>query len=128
MRWPVLALLVFLSGPALAGDPAEGLWRTEPDRKNLVSHIAIRRCGAALCGRVLHAFDSAGREVVTPHVGRELFWDLRPEGGGRYGGGTVRVPLLNVVAEARMVLVGDRLEVTGCKGPVCDGQVWRRVK
>ena len=51
---------------------------------------------------------------------------MRPEGGGAYGGGTVRVPPLDVTAQASARLQGDRLTVTGCQGPVCDGQVWTR--
>lgn len=116
----------FLAGPALA-DPALGVWQTEPDRKNLISHIEIRSCGTALCGRVKQAFDTSGTPVQTDNVGRELFWDLTSQGGGRYDGGTVYVPLLDVTADAEMELSGNRLEVTGCKGLVCDGQTWVRV-
>ena len=74
---------------AKEADPALGLWQTEPDRKNLTSHVEIRPCGDALCGRIMAAFDPQGHPVVTPNVGKALFWDLRPEGAGQYGGGTV---------------------------------------
>lgn len=122
-----LFLACVLAGPALA-DPALGLWKTQPDRKNLISHIEIRKCGAALCGRVKAAFDASGKPVKTANVGRELFWDLKPRGNGRYDGGVVVVPLLEVTARASMVLNGNTLTVTGCKGPVCDGQTWTRVR
>ncbi len=126
-RFRLLLPLVLgsLAAPALA-DPAVGLWRTEPDRKNLTSLIRIDTCGAALCGTVLKAFDPQGREVQTANVGKRLFWDLKPAGSGNYGGGTVRVPLLNVQANAKAELSGDKLHVTGCKGLVCDGQTWVR--
>lgn len=127
MRAFLAAVLIVLARPA-AADPAVGIWLTEPDRKDLVSHIAIRPCGTALCGRILRAFDPSGREVMTPNIGKDLFWDVKPQGGGHYDGGTVRVPLLNVTARARMTLEGDRLRVLGCRGPVCDGQVWRRLE
>lgn len=124
----VLAAALLLPGAASAADPALGIWQTEPDRKDLVSHIEIRACGEALCGRVLRIFDLNGKPVTTANLGRELFWDVKPKGGGAYDDGTVYVPLLNVTARARMQLSGDRLQVTGCKGPVCDGQNWRRVR
>lgn len=122
-----LVLLLGLSGAALA-DPAQGLWRTEPDRKALVSHIRIAPCGGKLCGTVEAAFRSDGTRVTTPNVGKRLFWDMVPRGSGRYDGGTAYVPLLNVTVRAHMLLDGNRLTVTGCKGPVCDGQVWTRVR
>ena len=120
-------LAITCASPVLA-DPAVGVWQTEPDRKNLISHIEIKPCGAALCGRIKQAFDPSGVPVQTPHVGRDLFWDLKPVGGGSYDGGTVYVPLLDITANAQMELDGNRLNVTGCKGPVCDGQVWTRVR
>lgn len=112
--------------PAAANDPVLGVWRTEPDRKNLISHIRIRQCGDKLCGTVIRAFDSNGKEVKTKHVGKELFWGVEPLGNGDYKNGTVVVPLLNVKAKASMKLRGSTLHVTGCKGGVCDGQVWSR--
>lgn len=120
-------LFVLSGGPSEAGE-ALGLWRTEPDRKNLISHIQIRSCGSNICGRVLRAFDASGQEVWTKNVGKELFWDMKDLGQGSYDGGTVFVPLLDVTAKAEMRIVGDRLHVRACKGPICDGQVWTRVK
>lgn len=113
---------------AQAADPAVGLWQTEPDRKDLISHIEVTTCGAALCGKILAAFNLQGQPVITPNVGRPLFWDLVPQGGGEYADGTVYVPFLDVTARARAELKGDTLRVTGCKGPVCNGQNWIRVK
>lgn len=119
---------VLLGSAAMAADPVIGLWRTEPDRKMLTSHIEIRACSAKICGRVKDAFDIYGVSVKTRNVGRELFWDVEPLGGGRYGRGTVFVPLLNVQAKASLELKGDVLKVTGCKGLICDGQTWVRLK
>ena len=127
MRAAVLGVATLVSGAAFA-DPAVGTWVTPPDRKNLVSHIQIAPCGAALCGTVLRAMDRDGREVKTANVGKCLFWDLRPEGDGLYSGGTVYVPLLDVTAKASARLTARGLRVTGCKGPVCDGQVWTRLR
>ena len=128
-----LRILICVLGLGLAplatragSDPAIGTWETPPDRKDLTAHVEIRACGAALCGRVTRAFDASGAEVTTKNVGKELFWDMTPEGGGRYGGGTVAVPLLNVTAKARMLLQGDRLTVEACKLGTCEDFVWRR--
>ncbi|SMX49570.1 DUF2147 domain-containing protein [Maliponia aquimaris] len=130
MKRFLLLPLMFVVGFAMsaaAADPMVGLWKTPPDRKNLSSHIRVDPCGVALCGTVFKAFDPQGREVKTPNVGKLLFWDLKPSGGGAYGGGKVRVPLLNVTASAKAQLTGNSLRVTGCKAGVCDGQTWARL-
>lgn len=120
--------LICATSAAQASDAVVGLWKTEPDRKKLTSHIKIRQCGAKICGKVKEAFDIHGKSVKTGNVGRELFWDVEDLGGGNYGNGTVFVPLLNVKASASMKLAGNTLKVTGCKGKICDGQTWSRLK
>lgn len=122
----ILCTLFLLAVPATA-DPVVGLWKTEPDRKNLTSHIHIRQCGPNLCGKVVKAFDPSGTQVKTKNVGKELFWDVKPAGDGNYQDGTVVVPLLNVKATASMRLQGSKLQVTACKGAICDGQTWTRL-
>ena len=123
----VLFTLLTLALPAAAADPVVGLWKTEPDRKNLTSHIQIRQCGPNLCGKIIKAYDPSGKEVKTKNIGKELFWDVKPAGNGTYKDGTVVVPMLNVKAKANMELRGQKLKVTGCKGRVCDGQTWTRL-
>ncbi|MEJ6707693.1 MAG: hypothetical protein QNK92_02565 [Amylibacter sp.] len=65
----ILLALLALALPA-AADPAVGLWKTEPDRKNLISHIQICQCSANLCGKIVKAFDPTGKEVRTKNVGK----------------------------------------------------------
>lgn len=127
-RFLLTALAIAAAGAAAASDMAVGVWQTPPDRKQLVSHIEVAHCGANLCGRVLRAYDSAGRSVDTPNIGKRIFWDVEPLGSGEYGNGTAWVPLLNVTARASMTLTGDRLKVRGCKAMMCDGQTWMRVR
>ena len=123
-----LLLVLSLTGAARAGDGALGVWLTEVDRKGLQSHIRIRACGAKLCGRIVAAFDAAGAKVVTANIGKELFWDLEPQGGGLYENGRVWLPLVNLRGAASMWFVGAKLKVRACKGPVCATQIWTRVR
>ena len=128
MKRTLFAIAALFALPlGAAADPAVGIWKTPPDRKNLTSHIEVRLCGPALCGRIIQAFDASGKPVMTKNVGKELFWGVEPMGGGAYGNGTAWVPLLNVQAKASMQLAGNRLTVKGCKGVVCDKQVWSRL-
>ena len=126
MRVFCLFVLMLLPSFALA-DPVVGIWKTELDKKNLISHIAISTCGAKICGKVLKAFDRSGKEVATPNVGKPLFWDMQPTGGGKYSDGTVYVATLNMKARGSMELNGNALRVTGGKGPACYGQPWTRL-
>lgn len=121
-----LLLVLSLTGAARAGDAALGLWLTEVDRKGLRSHIQIRTCGANLCGRIIAAFDASGAKVATPNIGKELFWDLEPQGGGLYENGGVWIPLVNLRGVASMWFVGAKLKVRACKGPACATQIWTR--
>ncbi|WP_170782661.1 DUF2147 domain-containing protein [Ruegeria lacuscaerulensis] len=123
-----VAAIVLSAMPALASDdPIVGVWKTEPDRKNLTSHIKITACGDKFCGQILSAYDSSGKEVQTPNIGKKLFWDVSSQGGGGYGGGEFWVPLINVDAVPQMTLQGDTLKVKGCEHHICAHQSWTRL-
>lgn len=127
-----IALLAYLgvsiaAAPAIA-DPLVGIWKTEPDRKNLTSLIKVAPCGQKFCGTIWRSYDPSGKQVTTQHTGKPLFWDMAAKGGGAYEGGTFYIPLLDVTVKGKMSLSGNSVKVRGCKGPVCDGQTWQRVK
>ena len=117
-------------GAAVSADPLTGLWQTPPDRKDLVSHIEVSRCGGAFCGRVLRSFDSEGAQVRTPNIGKRIFWGVKPLGDGDYGKGRAWVPLLDINVSARLSLSEshEKLTVSGCKVFICDSQTWTRLK
>ena len=121
-----VACVIF--GAAAKSDPILGTWRVEPDHKGQIGQVVIRVCDEGFCGRVVHVVDRTGNSVVTRSMGRDLFWGLRAEGNGSYGGGRVWVPLHDKVYAAKARLSGNRLRVLGCLGPICDGQNWVRVK
>lgn len=110
-----------------AADPALGVWLTQPDKKGQVAHVNVQKCAKALCGRIIKAFDSTGQEVMTPNVGKQVFWNMVPQGNGAYEG-RAWVPAHNREYDARMQLSGNTLIVKGCLGPVCQSQKWQRVK
>ena len=122
-----IAALMALAASSALGASAEGVWVTQPDKKGGFAHIQAHSCGAALCGTVLRAFDSEGREITTPNVGKRVFWDMRPVADGRYKG-RAWVPAHGREYDGVMKVSGDRMKVSGCLGPVCQSQTWRRVK
>jgi uncharacterized protein (DUF2147 family) len=131
MRSIVLACVfgLWASAPAYAKDSIVGVWQTEPDRKELTSHIEVAPCGTGYCGRVLRAFDPTGAEVTTRNIGRMLFWDMKPQDNGTFGGGAAYVPILNVTtSNVALTLSGERLEVKGRVGLMRGTQVWTRLR
>ncbi|KGK78738.1 hypothetical protein PM03_12085 [Thalassobacter stenotrophicus] len=131
MRCIVLACVfgLWASAPAYAKDSIVGVWQTEPDRKELTSHIEVAPCGTGYCGRVLRAFDPTGAEVTTRNIGRMLFWDMKPQDNGTFGGGAAYVPILNVTtSNVALTLSGERLEVKGRVGLMRGTQVWTRLR
>ncbi len=131
MRSIVLACVfgLWASAPAYAKDSIVGVWQTEPDRKDLTSHIEVAPCGTGYCGRVLRAFDPTGAEVTTRNIGRMLFWDMKPQDNGTFGGGAAYVPILNVTtSNVALTLSGERLEVKGRVGLMRGKQVWTRLR
>ncbi len=103
-----------------------GTWLTPPDAKGVVAHIEARPCGAATCGVIARTYDSRGHPVRTPNLGVRVFWDMVPAGAGLWSGRAF-VPAHNRTYASTIQLVGDRLTVRGCYGPVCQSQVWKRV-
>ena len=131
MRSIVLACVfgLWASAPAYAKDSIVGVWQTEPDRKELTSHIEVAPCGTGYCGRVLRAFDPTGAEVTTRNIGRILFWYMKSQDNGTFGGGAAYVPILNVTtSNVALTLSGERLEVKGRVGLMRGTQVWTRLR
>ena len=82
----------------------------------------------AFCGKLVRAYASNGAEVTTPNVGRELVWDLRAQGGGKYGNGRIFVPVMRSDFPVEMTLAGNTLRLRACNAlGVCRSQTWSRV-
>lgn len=120
------SLLLALTPVAASAEAALGLWLTEPDRKAQTAHVQVSRCGAALCGTILRAYDKSGRQITTKNVGKRIFWDVRPTTAGDYAG-RAYVPMLGREYPAKMQIKGNRMYVKGCVGPACMSQTWTRV-
>ena len=126
MRQLLAALLIVIAMPAGA-QTAAGLWLTGPDQKGQVGHMLLAPCGANLCGTVVTALDKAGRSVKTPNVGKQVIWDMRQVGADRYAG-RMYVSHFKATVNGQFQVAGQKLTVKGCLGPVCQSQVWTRLK
>ncbi len=120
------AIVPVMAGTAFA-EPILGIWATEPDGKAQIGHIEMRACGPAICGKLVRAYASNGAQVTTPNVGREMIWDLRPAGGGKYGNGRILVPVMGADFPVEMTLAGDTLSLRACNAlGICRSQTWSR--
>jgi uncharacterized protein (DUF2147 family) len=114
----VLATAAALATVSKAPGPV-GEWKIADGTAN----VAIRPCGANLCGFVSWAKDS------TASLGRKVLIDMKPD--GHSWSGTVVNAVSGEQYLAHMSLQDpSRLKVEGCVigGLVCGGQIWSRVK
>jgi len=125
----IAAILTLSAGVAFAADPAEGVWKTTPDDNGNFGHIEVKPCGAKLCGTLIKAFDSAGKQVESDNVGKDIIWNMVALGNGKYGKGKVWSPDRDKTYNSKMEISGDSMAISGCVVGICrDGGTWQRVK
>ncbi|QPM90038.1 DUF2147 domain-containing protein [Pseudooceanicola algae] len=117
--------LAVFAGGALA-DPVEGIWQTEVD-EGAYAHVTIAPCADKYCGVISRTFN-AGGEYSSENKGKPIVWDMQPKGGGAYAEGKIWQPSTGKVYRSKMEMTGNVLEVSGCVGPFCKSQSWRRVQ
>ncbi|WP_323041809.1 DUF2147 domain-containing protein [Gemmobacter sp.] len=119
--------LALLAVPALAADPVEGMWQTQPD-DGAYAHVQLAPCGPAICGTIKRTFNSSG-EYKSPNLGKQLVMGMVPQGGGKYEGKVWR-PSNDKVYMGKIELGSDSLRLAGCVagGLICSKQTWQRVK
>lgn len=127
MRQTILsAVAVLAMAGAAAADPAEGVWKTQPD-DGAYAHIKMQSCGAAVCGTIARTFNDGG-EYQSPNIGKTLVIDMVPNGDGSYSGKVWR-PSNDKIYIGKMDLNGSSLALRGCVagGLICSKQTWTRV-
>lgn len=133
-------LLSAVSSAVAAGvDDPSGVWLTQAGD----ARVAVSRCGAGLCGRVVWLkapIDKAtGKPQVDdknsnprlskrPIIGLQLFIGMRSQGARKWSGRIYNADdgksyVSNVTLES-----ATRLNVQGCVGTLCGGEVWSRAK
>jgi len=119
------AALTLAAGAAMA-DPVEGTWQTEVD-DGAYAYVQIVPCGTKFCGTIARTFNAQG-EYKAQTLGKQLVWDMEPQGNGAYANGKIWRPSNDKTYKSKMQLSGDSLKVSGCVGPICLGQNWTRVQ
>lgn len=121
-----VAAALVLSATALAADPIEGLWQTQPD-DGAYAHVRIAPCGAKFCGTIVRTFNASG-EYQSPNIGKRIVRGFVPVGGGNYEGSVFR-PSNGKTYIGKAAVSGNKMKLRGCVagGLFCSKQDWRRV-
>ncbi|MEM9707990.1 MAG: DUF2147 domain-containing protein [Pseudomonadota bacterium] len=128
MKKLTLAAAMTLWAGLAAADPVTGIWQTEPDDNGNFGHVQVSPCGETICGVLIRAFDSSGKETPSDRIGQRILWDMVPLSAGSYGEGKIYAPDRDQTYRSKMALDGNALTVEGCVFVVCRGTVWRRVQ
>ena len=93
-----------------------------------VGMVEFYDCGGKYCGRLVRSFDKAGKQIKSPHDGKNIVAGMADEGGGKFSGGTIWDPGADKTYKSKMQLDGKTLNVSGCVAVFCKTQQWVRVK
>ncbi len=120
--------LLLAATPALATDPIEGVWQTQPD-DGAYAHVTIAPCGQAFCGVISRTFN-AGGEYPSENLGKYIVRNMAPDGPGKYKGQVWR-PSNDKVYVGKITL-GDAekiMDLRGCVagGLICAKQRWTKL-
>ncbi|MEJ2374910.1 MAG: DUF2147 domain-containing protein [Pseudolabrys sp.] len=132
----VVLFCAFTLGSADAASPT-GTWLTQKGD----AHIRISHCGKALCGTVVWLKDAIDPATGKPPVdgrnpdprkrGRKIFglriFAMAPNGQGTWAGSIYNSDDGQTYAGKLLWHGAGRLEVQGCAGVICGGEMWRRV-
>ena len=135
-----LAILGFAAAPALAADPAEGVWLVQAkDAKVRVGPCpgaAARLCGDIVWlqtpktpeGQPKHDEHNPDPKLrARPIIGLMMIRDFRSSGAGRWDGGTIYDPHSGKTYKSKMRVAADgTLKVDGCVLMFCQTQTWTR--
>jgi uncharacterized protein (DUF2147 family) len=132
----LIAALLFGIAPATAAEPT-GTWLTEKGD----ARIQVAHCGNALCGTVVWIKDAIDPQTGKPPtdernpdpgrrdrkiVGMRIF-SMTRDANGIWPGGIYNSDDGKTYAGKLLPIGGDQLQVNGCAGALCGGEMWKKV-
>lgn len=121
------AAFALVAGAALAADPIEGIWQTQPDEGS-VALVQIAPCGDAYCGTIVRTYKGQ-QEYKSPNIGKQIVIGMAPSGGGTYAGKVLR-PADNKIYNGKAQVSGGSMKLSGCVagGLICKSQTWTKLQ
>ncbi len=128
MRKPALAAVLTLAATMGHAAGIDGIFQTQANDDGNVGMVQFYDCGGKYCGKLVKSFDKAGKEIASPHAGKNIVAGMSDNGDGSFSGGTIWDPGADKTYKSKMVLDGKVLSVSGCVAVFCKTQRWTRVK
>lgn len=128
MRTLALAALLALGAGIAQADGIDGVFQTQANDDGNIGMVEFYDCGGKYCGKLVKSFDKAGKEIASPHTGKNIVAGMVDNGGGKFSGGTIWDPGADKTYKSKMVLDGKALNVSGCIAVFCKTQHWTRVR
>ncbi|MDB6181458.1 DUF2147 domain-containing protein [Paracoccus fistulariae] len=127
MRKLIIAAALAVAGTAVAADPIEGVWQTQPDEGSF-AYVTIAPCGGGFCGTISRTFKD-GAEYKSPNIGRQIVRNMSAQGGGNYSGQVWR-PANDKIYSGKATVSGNRMSLSGCVagGLICKSQTWAKIQ
>ena len=144
MRKTLFALAIGLAAMpmlAMAQQSPIGKWKTIDDETGKAKSIVeiSQASNGTLQGRVIEILqsdrgpnptcdDCKGANKGKPVKGMTILWGLRPDGAGKWAGGTVLDPAKGKTYKSKVELQagGNKLDMDGCISFICRTQTWVR--
>ena len=144
MRKTLFALAIGLATvPMLASAQQSpvGKWKTIDDETGKAKSIVeiTQASNGTLQGRVIEVLSSdrgpnptcnncKGANKDKPVKGMTILWGLRPDGAGKWAGGTVLDPAKGKTYKSKLEVKdgGKKLGMSGCVAFICREQTWVR--
>ena len=143
MRKMLFALAIGLAAvPMIASAQSPvGKWKTIDDETGKAKSIVeiTEASNGTLQGRVIEILSSdrgpnptcdkcSGANKGKPVKGMVILWGLKPDGNGKWAGGTVLDPAKGKTYKSKLELKsgGDKLGMSGCIAFICREQTWVR--
>ena len=128
MKSLAIAAILTLTATTAGADGLAGIFQTQPNDNGHVGMVQFYDCGGKSCGKLVKSFDKAGKEIASPHAGKNIVAGMSDNGDGSFSGGTIWDPGADKTYKSKMVLDGKVLSVSGCVAVFCKTQRWTRVK
>lgn len=144
MRKTLFALAIGLAAvPMLASAQQSpvGRWKTIDDETGKAKSIVeiTQASNGTLQGRVIEVLSSdrgpnptcdkcTGANKGKPVKGMTILWGLKPDGAGKWAGGTVLDPANGKTYKSKLQIKdgGKKLGMSGCVAFICREQTWVR--
>lgn len=125
----VAALLISSSSSIFASDELAGVWQTQRSDSGGYLLVEFDECDQAMCGVIIAAYNDQDEQGhAYEHLGKNMVWDMRVKGEGRWAGGNIWDPEKDKTYRSKMSLEGAALRVSGCIAFFCRSQLWTKVK